>query len=226
MFAKLTLSAKFSRRPGDLAEKRNRAPVDFAVERTTPWLVGELAVWRRRAGLAMDGGMGPTDPLAAQLAGGPERDAVGQLALQLSGKPREAAELWRQIGCPYEAALALADVDQEDALPQALEQLQQLGAQPATARVVRRLRELGARGLPRGPRPATRQNPGGLTRREQEVLGLVAEGLHNAEIADRLVLSTRTVDHHVEAIRRKLGVRTRAEASAAAVRLGLTRDGE
>jgi DNA-binding CsgD family transcriptional regulator len=54
------------------------------------------------------------------------------------------------------------------------------------------------------------------------VLALVADGLHNAEIAARLVLSERTVAHHVGAILRKLGVRTRAHASAEAVRLGLT----
>ena len=129
--------------------------------------------------------------------------------------------MWRAIGCPYEAALALADADEEDALRRALDELQQLEARPAAARVIRRLRELGARGLPRGPHPATRRNAGGLTPREQQVLELVAEGLRNTEIAERLVLSTRTVDHHVQAIIRKLGVRTRVEASAAAIRLGL-----
>ena len=56
---------------------------------------------------------------------------------------------------------------------------------------------------------------------ELEVLPLVAQGLSNREIADRLVVSDRTVEHHVTAILRKLEVRSRAEASAAAVRLGL-----
>jgi DNA-binding NarL/FixJ family response regulator len=100
------------------------------------------------------------------------------------------------------------------------------GAMPyevVTAPGARRLRERGARRLPRGPRPATRRNPAGLTPREVEVLALVADGLRYTDIAARLVLSERTVDHHVGAILRKLGVRTRAQASAEAVRLGLTR---
>ena len=87
--------------------------------------------------------------------------------------------------------------------------------------MTRRLRERGARGLPRGPRVATQGNPAGLTAREVEVLALVAEGMRNGEIAARLVLSERTVGHHVGAILRKLGVATRAQAGAEAVRLGL-----
>lgn len=181
------------------------AALELAVRRASLWRIGELAAWRSRAGLA--------DGLAA--------DVTGPFALQLAGDWSGAAEQWARKGCPYEAALALAETGDEALLRQALDELRRLGAGAAAAIVARRLRERGARGLPRGPRPATLQNPAQLTAREVEVLSLLAEGLQNAEIASRLVVSRRTVDHHVATILRKLDVRTRGQASAEAVRLGL-----
>jgi DNA-binding CsgD family transcriptional regulator len=170
-----------------------------------PWVLGECALWRRRAG-ALDA----APPRAAE-----------PFALEISGQWTRAAERWTQIGCPYEAALALAEADEESALRRGLEALQQLQAPPAAAIVARRLREMGVRGLPRGPRHSTREHPAGLTARESEVLALLREGKANAEIAQQLFLSAKTVEHHVSAILRKLGVRTRLEATAEAARLGL-----
>jgi DNA-binding CsgD family transcriptional regulator len=169
------------------------------------WVYGELASWRRRAGV--------DDGVAA--------DAAGPYALELAGRAEEAAAAWTALDCPYEAALALADSDDDGALRRSLAQLQELGARPAAAIVARRLRERGVRGLPRGPIAATRENPAGLTAREVEVLELVGEGLRNADIAERLFLAEKTVGHHVSAILRKLDVRTRGEASAEAQRMGI-----
>jgi DNA-binding CsgD family transcriptional regulator len=132
-----------------------------------------------------------------------------------------AAALWTRLGCPYEAALARARIDDESHIREAGESLVSLGAAAAMPVVSQRLRALGVRGLPRGPRAATRSNPANLTERELDVLALVAEGLRNNEIASRLVVSQRTVDHHVSAILRKLDVRTRGQAGTEAIRRGL-----
>jgi DNA-binding CsgD family transcriptional regulator/tetratricopeptide (TPR) repeat protein len=185
-------------------EEATGSMFNLAQQRKAGWMIGELAYWRWRAGIEEPIPPGTVEPYALQIAGDWER----------------AAEIWQDLGCPYEAALALADGD-DAALRRSLDALQQLGARPAAAIVARRLRERGARGLPRGPRPSTRGNPANLTPRELEVLALVVEGLRNAEIAERLFLSERTVAHHVSAILKKLDVNSRGEASAAAARLGI-----
>ncbi|GGD38676.1 ATP-binding protein [Pseudoxanthomonas indica] len=141
-------------------------------------------------------------------------------ALQLAGQWREAAEVWRALGCPYEQARALAEGD-EEAQRSALQIFEGLGASPMVARLRRELRESGARGVPRGQRASTQANPHGLTAREIEILQLLCGGLRNAQIAERLSRSVRTVDHHVAAVFAKLGVATRTEAMAAALALGI-----
>lgn len=173
---------------------------------TKPWMAGELLSRRHLAGI--DDGRGPD-------AG------VGPYALMLAGQWPDAIEEWRRLECSYEAALAAIESGDGALLESALVELRELGARPAAAIAGRRLRELGAK-VPRGPRPRTRENPVGLTGRELEVLPLLADGLRNAEIAERLVLSEKTVDHHVSAILRKLDARTRTQAAAEAARLGLT----
>ena len=182
------------------AGEEARAAYPLALEKRHHWFAGELAYWQR---------------LAGTLDAWPEWIAE-PYRLQLAGAAEEAAAAWSARGCPYEAARALGEAEREQPLLAALSTLEGLGAAPAARLVRHRLRRLGA-SVPRGRRPSTRANPAELTSRELDVLRLVAAGKRNAEIADDLVVSTRTIDHHVSAILRKLGVRTRGEAAAAAI---------
>jgi DNA-binding CsgD family transcriptional regulator/tetratricopeptide (TPR) repeat protein len=183
------------------------AAYSLALEKRHLWFAGELAYWEWKAGALDD---------APEWIAPPYR-------LQLDGDVRGAADEWRARGCPYEAARALAEAEDEELLLEALAEFGRLGAGPAAREVRQALRGIGAV-VPRGPRHATRANPAELTSRELDVLRLVAEGLRNTEVAEQLVLSRRTVDHHVSAILRKLDVKTRGEAAAAASRLGLLKD--
>ena len=80
---------------------------------------------------------------------------------------------------------------------------------------------MGVKNIPRGPRESTRSNPAQLTNRHIDVLVLLKEGLQNAEIADKLFISAKTVDNHISSILSKLGVNTRAKAVREAIRLGI-----
>ena len=158
----------------------------------------EILRYCARAGL-------PAEPFE----GCPEPWAAG-----LRGDWRAAAEGWARLGDPYEQALELAESGETEPTLAALRLLDDLGASAAAAIVRRRLKDLGLRTVPRGPAISTRSHPAGLTARQADVLELIAEGLTNAEIAEKLVLSVRTVDHHVSAILGKLGVPTRRDAAA------------
>jgi DNA-binding CsgD family transcriptional regulator len=142
-----------------------------------------------------------------------------EFAADLRGDWRTAATAWERVGDPYERAVQLLDSGEIEPMLEALAVFDGLGAAPAALLTRRRLRELDVRQVPRGPQATTRANPAGLTGRQLEILGLVADGLTNAEIAARLVLSVRTVDHHVSSVLQKLNVPTRRAAAELAARL-------
>jgi DNA-binding CsgD family transcriptional regulator len=185
--------------------------MQYYVDHPEPWYIGDVAVWCHRTGLDWT----PPLPLAERF-----------LAF-LDGDARRASRLWEERGCVYESADALAESDDVDDLREALDRLTELGARPRMQQVTRALRGQGVRDLPRGPRSTTRSNPAGLTTREIEVAALLVEGLANTEIAERLVLSPKTVDHHVSAILSKLAVSSRRQVAKAVSALGLDlKDGD
>jgi DNA-binding CsgD family transcriptional regulator len=164
------------------------------------WERGPLAVWLRRTGSPADPGRGLAPPCQ----------------LLLDGHAEQAAQAWAELGCRYEAALALLDATGDAALRQAISILTELGASAAVRLARQRMRALGLRSIPSGPQSAAREHPFGLTRREQEVLELICERQTNAQIAGRLFITAKTVDHHVSAVLAKLGASTRREAAARA----------
>jgi DNA-binding CsgD family transcriptional regulator len=194
---------------GDLAAARaDVAAVGDGLGAAPRRALGPILGWYRRLGMTM-----PDVPgLPADLG-----DIVGTGAA--------AAAEYDRLGLPYDAALALYDSGTEDDLRAALRRFEGLGATAAVEATRREMRRRGLRSVPAGARAATRAHPLGLTRREAEVLDLICAGRTNAEISARLVLSTRTVDHHVSAVLSKLGVPSRMQAAEEARRRGLVASG-
>jgi len=166
-------------------------PYAEALDTDSAWARGEVGFWLwRLGGLEV-----------------PPEGAAEPFAVHMAGDWAAAADAWAQIGCPYEQALALSDGD-DAAVARGLVVLDGLGARPAAGLVRARLRRAG-RPVPRGRQAVTRSHPHGLTAREAEIHELLVAGLSNPEIAHRLVLSRRTVEHHVSAVLAKCGVATR-----------------
>ena len=190
---------------GDLARcgDEARAGHELAAHHRHAWFVGELAWWRQSAG--------DTVPIAACEA--------APYAAQRAGHWHEAAQAWQALRMPYQRACALATGDAA-AQREALATFEALGARQTADALREALRKAGVRGVVRGARASTRSHPCGLTRAELKVLALVAEGLHNSDIATRLHRSVRTVDHHVAAVLAKLAVASRLDAVRRAEREG------
>lgn len=179
------------------AARREAELADDACDGASMWHRGEVAAWLARTGSPR--------PVRGPVAE-PHR-------LMIDGDTAAAARYWSDLGSPYEAALAYAEGADERQLRDALAILTGLGADPAARIVQQRLRAVGARSIPVGPQAATRSHPWGLTRREHQILELIGARYTNAEIAAKLFISARTVDHHVSSILAKLAVPTRAAAA-------------
>ena len=186
-------AAWYAGRPHSIAEIVTDT-LDLAVRLGHPWAVGELGWWLARSGGSVEG-----------------LDLAAPYASMVAGRWFDAATQWEQLGCTWEAALALAETDDPDALDRASVAFHQLGARPDAARTAQRMRQLGLAPAAR-PRRTTAANPAGLTDRELEVARLLGEGATNADIASSLFISPRTAAHHVSAVLGKLGVRNRREA--------------
>ncbi|MDQ1624987.1 MAG: hypothetical protein QOJ49_485, partial [Actinomycetota bacterium] len=186
----------------DLEACRDDRLTDVSPEFYDAWLL-----WLRRAGLA------PPDL--------PRRTLDVPVELALAGRWAEAAAAWDAIEMPYDAAWVLLDSGEVALVREALDRFERLGTTAASRLARQTLKRLGASSVPSGARTATRAHPAGLTAREQEVLALVVDGLTDEQIAARMVLSVRTVHHHVSSILTKLGVCSRREATDEAHRRGL-----
>ena len=148
--------------------------------------------------------------LPAELAAGSRSRSRRRTSPSSASDWVEAARIWGELGSPFARALALARGGTREGLADAALAFDDLGAEAAAARA-RAISRAHGWAPPRGRRADTRAHPDGLTRREAEVLELLREGLADAAIAERLVLSRRTVEHHVASILGKLGVASRRD---------------
>jgi ATP/maltotriose-dependent transcriptional regulator MalT len=191
---------------GNLAQVTAEAAdaYNLALSRNDTWICGQLDYWMWRAG-----------------AKNISPDSLRQpFADMIRGEWRTAAQQWEQIGCPFEQAMALAEGD-EQAQVQALAIFEKLGARPAAQMLRQQLHSLGLLDLPLESRLSKTGASDKLTPREIEVLRLIASGLSNPAIAEKLTISVGTVKAHSGSIYSKLGVNNRVQALSRAQELHL-----
>lgn len=168
------------------------------------WARGELVVWLHRLGIPCD-----------------VTDVAQPYRSYLTGDALAAAAEFERLGVCYDAALALTESGVAGQVRRGLDMLDRLGAATVADKVRGDLRAAGMAGVPARRRASSLANPVGLTARQVEVLHLMDDGLTNAELAARLYLSAKTVDHHVSAILAKLNVSNRREAVRRGRALGI-----
>jgi len=204
----LTAAMEFSWITGEPlpVEELKAAEESLFFQKNTSWHYTALAYWKHKCGLP--------------LSDDPKIDFVGPFRLEREGNWKAAAEEWKEAGCRYEHALALLDGDEKHQ-KQGILLLDEMGATATSEMLKLKLKEQGVRNIPRGPRESTRNNPAQLTGRQIEILTLLQSGAPNKEIADKLFISPKTVDHHISAILSKLEVSSRAKAVLEAQKLGI-----
>jgi DNA-binding CsgD family transcriptional regulator/tetratricopeptide (TPR) repeat protein len=182
---------------GDREQARAEAFSGYglALSRKDSWILGQIAYWMWRTGTADV----PLDRLPLPYA------------LMMQGNWRAAVDEWDRIGCPFERAMALAEGD-PFAKREALVVFEGLGAKPAANELRRKLQAQGVKNIPPDLKIGSKTSAAEMTGREMEVLRLIAEGLSNPEVAEKLTISVGTVKAHTAKIYNKLGANNRVQA--------------
>ncbi|MEP6738285.1 MAG: LuxR C-terminal-related transcriptional regulator [Chryseolinea sp.] len=189
-----------------IPEQEVQDAIKLLPDPTNSWHFTGIAFWMRKCEMDI-----PADGVVQY---------TGPFKYQSSGDWLKAAEKWKSVGCLFECALTLMEGDEEHQR-QGLTLLDQLGATATSEMLKGQMRDRGMRNIPRGPRESTRSNPAQLTTRQIEILLLLKNGAQNKQIADKLFISSKTVDHHISAILSKLEVKSRNLAVAEALKLGI-----